>query len=125
MSTPILIKAFTTGSAVTKRRLVKFGSADATVVQAAAATDLIIGASGDLDAASGARVSVVVAGIADVEAGGNITRGALVTAGADGKAVAAAPAAGVNNRVAGVAMVSAASGDIIPVLLAPQQIQGA
>lgn len=125
MSNPTLSKAFTAGGAVTKRRLVKFGSADATVVQAAAATDLIIGASGDLDAASGARVSVVVAGIADVEAGGNITRGALVTADADGKAVAAAPAAGVNNRVAGVAMVSAASGDIIPVLLAPQQTQGA
>ena len=48
-----------------------------------------------------------------------------MTADADGKAVAAAPGSGVNIRVAGVALVSAASGDIIPVLLAPQQIQGA
>jgi len=125
MSNPSLIKAFTTGGAVTKCRLVKFGAADATVVQAAAATDLIVGAAAELGAASGARISVVLTGIADVEAGGNITRGSLVTADADGKAVAAAPAAGVNNRVAGVALVSAASGDIIPVLLAPQQIQGA
>jgi len=125
MSNPLLIKAFTTGGAVTKRRLVKFSAADRTVAQAAAATDLIVGAATELDAASGARISVVLAGIADVEAGGNITRGSLVTADADGKAVAAAPGSGVNIRVAGVALVSAASGDIIPVLLAPQQIQGA
>ncbi len=125
MSNAVLTKSYTAGAAVTKRRLVKFGSADATVVQAAAATDLIIGASGELSAASGARIEVVVAGIADVEAGGSITRGAKVTADSDGKAVAAAPAQGVNNQVGGIAMVSASSGDIIPVLLIPHQIQGA
>jgi hypothetical protein len=121
---PILTKNFTTGGAVTKRRLVKF-SADATVVQAAAATDLIIGAVAELDAESGGRCDVHVMGIADVESGGTISRGALVTADSNGKAVAASPAAGVNNRVAGIAMVAASSGDIFPVLLMPHQIQGA
>lgn len=125
MSNPTLTKNFTTGAAVTKRRLVKFGSADFTVVQAAAATDLIIGVASELSADSGARVDVHVAGIAEVEAGGTITRGAKVTADSDGKAVAAAPAAGVNNQIAGIAMVSASAGDIIDVLLAPFTMQGA
>lgn len=125
MSNPTLTKNFTAGAAVSKRRLVKFGSADFTVIQAAAATDLIIGVASELDAASGARVDVHVTGIAEVEAGGTITRGAKVTADADGKAVAAAPAAGVNNQIAGIAMVSASAGDIIDVLLAPSTMQGA
>jgi hypothetical protein len=115
---------YAAGAAVTKRRIVKF-SADLTVVQAAAATDALVGVADSLGAeAAGARCEVYVAGVVEVEAGGNITRGAFVTSDANGRAVAAAPAAGANNRVIGIAQASAVSGDIVDVLLAPGQIQG-
>ena len=55
------------------------------------------------------------AGIAAIEFGGNVARGALLTADADGKAVTAAD----GNRVIGIAEVSGAAGDIGQVLLAP------
>ena len=44
---------------------------------------------------------------------------------ADGKAVSAAPAAGVNAHIIGFAEVSAVAGDIAPVLLARGVLQGA
>lgn len=112
-----LSKALIAGAAVAARRIVKFGSADTAVVQAAAATDLSIGVS-DLGSDSGDYCDVIVSGIALVEYGGNVTRGQLLTADADGKAVAAAPAATASNRVIGVAMVSGVSGDIGSVLIA-------
>ena len=43
---------------------------------------------------------------------------------ANGQGVTAAPAAGVNNRVIGIAIVSGVSGDIIPVLLSVSTLQG-
>ncbi len=121
---PTLTKNFTAETAVTKYRIVKLGSSDGQVAHATAATDAMIGVVAELDAAAGERVDVHLAGLAEVEFGGTVTRGALVTADAQGRAVAAAPLAGVNNRVLGVAMVSAVSGDIASVLIAPQQIQG-
>lgn len=121
---PTLTKNYVAGTAIAKRRIVKFDAADGKVIQAAAATDSLVGVAAELDAASGARVDVHLAGIAEIEAGGAVTRGGLVTADANGKAVAAAPASGVNNRVIGVAMVTAANGDVFPVLLAPNLIQG-
>jgi hypothetical protein len=48
-----------------------------------------------------------------------------VTSGAAGVAAAAAPAQGANAHVIGIALVSAASGDIFPILLAPSVMQGA
>lgn len=125
MANPILIKNYVAGAAVAARRIVKFDAADGKVIQAAAATDAVVGVAEQVAAASGERVDVIHSGIAEVEFGGTVTRGALVTADADGKAVAAAPAAGANNRVVGIALVSAASGDIAPVLIVPGQIQGA
>ncbi|WP_020403747.1 capsid cement protein [Gracilimonas tropica] len=124
MNTPGLIKNFEAGAAVTKHRIVKFGSGDELAVQAAAATDALIGVSTEVDSASGDRVDVIMSGIAQVEFGGNVTRGAALTSDANGKAVAAAPATGVNNRIIGWAAVSGADGDIGSVILAPGEIQG-
>lgn len=126
----LLIKSFLAVSAILPYTAVKFDSSDTTVVNAGAATDLIIGYADELgiDAAGiakGDRVNVVLAGIAEAKAGGNITRGAKVTSGAAGVTVAAAPAQGVNNQIAGIALMSAASGDVIPVLIAPSVMQGA
>ena len=95
------------------------------MAQAAASTDLVIGVNEALPVAAGERVDVIRAGIADVEFGGNVTRGQPVTADADGKAVVAAPAAGVNAHIVGFAEVSAVAGDIAPVTLARGVMQGA
>lgn len=125
MSNPLNTKRYTAGAAINKHRIVKFDSSDGVVIQGAAATDLLVGVNESLDAASGEGVDIIHTGIAEIRLGGSVTRGGLVTSDATGQAVAAAPAAGVNNAVIGRALVSGASGDIIPVLLGAGQIQGA
>jgi len=121
---PGLTKSYATGGAVAGYRIVKY-SADETVVQGAAATDLSIGVSARLGAASGERCDVVRTGITEVEFGGNVARGAKLTSDADGKAVTAAPAQGVNNQIIGIAEVSGVAGDIGSLLIAPSVMQGA
>lgn len=121
---PILTKAFTAGATINPYRIVKFDSADATVIQASAATDAVLGVANVLGAQSGDRVDVCLIGIADCEFGGAVIRGAFLTSDANGKAVAAAPGAGVNARIVGVALVSGVSGDIGTVLINPNQVQG-
>lgn len=120
-----LIKTFTAGAAIAARRIVTFdGTDDGEVIQAAAATGLLIGVS-DLSAASGERVDVVLSGVAVVEYGGNVTQGALLTADADGKAIAAAPTAELTYRVIGVAMVGGVSGDLGSVLISHSGVSNA
>jgi hypothetical protein len=119
-----MMKAFVAETAITRRRIVKFGAADNAVVQAAAATDLGFGVASEIDAAIGQTCDVVLSDIADVEFGGAVTRGAKLTADAQGRAVAAAPAAGVNAQVIGLALVSAVAGDVGPVLLKQSVMQG-
>lgn len=126
MANPGLVKSFVAEAAVLPYRIVKFGSADGQVLQAAAATDASVGVADNLgqDTAN-SRVDVILSDIADVEAGGAITRGALVTSDASGRAVSAAPAAGANVRVIGTALANAgAAGEIIPLLLSPGSFQG-
>jgi len=121
---PLLYKAFTAGGAISPYRLVKFSAAE-TVVVSAAAGDFHIGVNSDLTIASGERVEVMTHGIAFAEAGAAITIGTLLTADASGRVITAAPAAGVNNRIIGIAMEAAtAAGDIIRVLLSPGSVQG-
>ncbi len=119
-----MMKAFVAETAITRRRIVKFGAADNAVVQAAAAADLSFGVSSEIDAAIGQTCDVVLSDIADVEFGGAVTRGAKLTADAQGRAVAAAPAAGANAQVIGVALVTAVLGDVGPVLLKQSVMQG-
>ncbi len=107
-------KSFLAEGAIAAHRLVKFGTADDAIVQAAAGADLTIGVN-DLAVAQGEVATVVMGGVAIVEYGGNVTRGALLTANASGQAVTAA----TTNRVIGVAMVSGVAGDLGSVLLAP------
>lgn len=121
-----LIKTFLAGATINPYRIVKFGADDDHVVQGAAASDSLIGVADRLGAdAAEDRCDVVLQGVTKVELGGTVARGALVTADADGRAVAAAPAAGANNRVIGVAMVSGVVGDIGSVLIQPSSLQGA
>lgn len=122
MSTPGLIKAHKAAGAVAPRRLVAL-NASGNVVQASATADAIIGVS-ELGADAGKTCDVIHSHIADIEFGGAVNPGDFVTADAEGKAVAAAPAAGVNARVGGIAILDAVAGDIRPVLLNLTQIQG-
>lgn len=125
MPKPILTENLEAGAAISPYRIVKHGAADGAVIQGAAATDALMGVADALGAAAATdRVDVITAGVAEVELGGTVTRGGLLTSDANGKGVAAAPAAGVNNRVIGIARVSGVSGDIIDVQLCPGQVQG-
>lgn len=124
MSNSKIIETYAAGGAVTKYRIIKHGADDDTVLQAAAATDALMGVTPLLDIATGERIDVVEHGIAEVEFGGTVTRGDPLTSDANGKAIAAVPGAGVNNRIVGWALVSAVSGDIAKMKVVPSQIQG-
>jgi hypothetical protein len=119
------------GAAIAKRRIVKYGAGDELVIQAAAATDLLIGISddaGDIPAPSGTdyyRVDVIDDGYALVDYGGTIARGQYVTSDANGKAILAAPAAGVNVFYVGQAASSGVNGSVGSVKICPGVIQGA
>ena len=120
-----IIKNYEAAGPVSAYRFAKYGANAGEVDEAAAATDPIIGVTDSLGAtAQGDRIDVIHFGWAEIELGGSVTQGDLLTANASGQAVAAAPAAGVNNRVGAMALASGVSGDIIPVLVLPQQIQG-
>lgn len=112
-------------AAIAARRIVKFGTADDKVVQGAAATDSIIGVCAQPGgAAIDERVDVALSGIVEVEMGGTVNRGDPVTSDATGKGVAAAPAAGTNNRIVGFAMRDYVTGDIGDVFMSPGSLQG-
>ena len=124
MSNPQLWKSYNAGAAIAAYTLVKYSAAE-TVVPAAASTDSIIGVSHDIAAVSGERVDVAHDGIVFVVAGAAVAQGALLTADASGRAITAAPAAGVNARVIGFAIEAAtAAGDVIRVMLSPGSTQG-
>lgn len=120
-----LIKTFVASGAIGHRKLVKFTANDGEVVLATAAADNVIGVTDyPSGATNGQRIDVVLFGVAEVEAGGTLAPGAYIAADASGKAVAAAPAAGANNGVAGRILVNGASGDFAKAFINPTRIQG-
>ncbi len=120
----VRLKQYTAEAAVGANLIVKPGSTDDYVAQAAAATNLLMGVSGNIAAGAGERIDIVKKGIADVIYGGTITRGDPITSDANGKAVTAAPAAGANVRIIGFAEVSGVSGDIGSVRISQGIMQG-
>ncbi len=113
---PGLTKAYDVGAKVEKRRIVKFDSSDGVVIKSAAATDKHIGVSSEIDAETTDRCDVFRDGLAEVDYGGTITRGDMLTSDASGKAVATTTA---NDRYVGIAEVSGVSGDVGVVLICP------
>ena len=91
---------------------------------ASASTDELVGVFQHTTSAADEAVRVMLSGITRVKLGGTVVRGGWATSDADAKAVAAAPAAGVNASVIGRFMASGVDGDIVPLLLAPGRIQG-
>src|SRR5262249_46830404 len=108
MPTMDLIRNYKAGGAITGYGyIVKPGANDYEVLIAAAATDLLLGVVNQQGAvASGDRCDVMLEGVADVVLGGTVTRGNEITSDANGKGVAAAPGAGTNNRIIGMALQS-------------------
>lgn len=119
----LIVKTFTAAAAVAAYRLVAMAS-DTTVQQGAASTDLLIGVSHELPAVSGERLDVALQGIVEVEFGGTVPRGTKITSDASGKAIAAAPAAGVKAQIAGIALGSYVNGDRGLVLLSQSTLTG-
>ncbi len=117
-----LVTAHEPGAAIAAYRLVKHGSVDGEVVQAAGTDAAIIGVCTRVPAAADDPVvEVVRSGIAEVMFGGPVARGEMVTSDADGKGVKAAPSAQAQAFVVGIAEVSGVDGDIGSVMLCPSQ----
>ncbi|HEX2957730.1 MAG TPA: hypothetical protein VHO70_12920 [Chitinispirillaceae bacterium] len=111
----VLVKKYTSGGVIAPYSFVKFG-ANRTVVQAAAATDMVIGITGQLGAAeAGVEVNITHIGIDDLKLAGNVNAGQHVMSNAAGLGVALVVAAG--NYSGAIALDSGVSGDIIPVMV--------
>ncbi len=131
MSDVLMPKEYEAASAILIRRFVKFDAAGK-VVQASAVGDDIVGVSAlgvtSQDITDGKdRIRIDHLGKSDVTAGAAISPGQRLTTDANGKAVPAAPATGVNNSTGGYALSEAATADndIIPMMVQPGVIQGA
>jgi len=110
------IKTYIAPTAVDGMLAVKAGAGDGEVAVATNANDPIIGVTEQIGTRDNGRVDVILSGIAVAKAGGNIARGAAVTAGAAGVVVAATTD---GDWIIGFADRAAASGDHVPVRLAP------
>jgi Uncharacterized conserved protein (DUF2190) len=104
--------------------IAKPGADDDTFSQATASTEDLVGVFQHTTIAGGEEVRVMLSGVSRVKLGGTVTRGALLTSDANGKAVAIGAVAGTNYATIGRAMASGVADDIIPVLLAPSRAQG-
>lgn len=117
-------KAYLAEAIIAANRIVKHGTADDKIIQATAATDKLLGITTEVAAAINEHTDVVKTGLKDVEYGGTVTRGDPLTSDSVGRAVVAAPAAGVNNRIIGFAEVAGVVGDIGQITIALGVMQG-
>jgi hypothetical protein len=125
MRNPGLSKTYIAAALISAYRIVKFTAVDGEVTTSAAAADKHIGVSDRVNAtAIGDRLDIWRSGIVEVEYGGTVAQGDPLTSDAQGRAVVAAPAAGVNVRIIGHAEVAGVVGDIGSFLIAPGTLQG-
>lgn len=124
MSRNQYVQNFIAAVAIPAHTIAMFGADDSHVVPAAAVSDKLIGVTTDIPAIVGERCDVQIGGAVDVLFGGTVVRGDLLTTDSAGHAVVAAPAAGVNNRVIGLALVSGVAGDIGKMMIAQGVAQG-
>ncbi|WP_019024061.1 MULTISPECIES: capsid cement protein [unclassified Thioalkalivibrio] len=108
MKNELYIKNFDAASEVQPHRLVVFGDSDTKAAQATDGSAAFIGVSDSLGAAdAGEPMDVVMAGAAEVELGGTVTRGDRLTADAQGRAVKAS----AGDHIVGIAMMAGDAGD--------------
>ena len=113
-------------AAIASYLIIKPGAADDTCVVATASTDALLGTAGftALPTPVGQPLDVDWRVEAKVVYGGNVTRGDWLTSDGQGRAITAAPAAGVNANVIGRALQSGVAGDVRRYMRAPGRIQG-
>ena len=111
MATPGIYKNFEAEGEIGPYVIVTHGTADYAVKAATGATVALVGTTDELGKLSNGRVDVCTGGIPEVALGGTVAAGDPLTSVASGKAVKATAA---GNRILGFALVSGASGDIIP-----------
>lgn len=109
---PGLIANFTAATTIEPRRFVKF-SATANEVTTAGSGDVALGVTPDVGANAGQRCDVILTDIAPVVYGDAVTQGQLLKSDDNGAAIPITE----GDTPAGLAMVSAASGEIGAVLL--------
>ena len=111
MATPGIYKNFEAEGEIGPYVIVTHGTADYAVKAATGATVALVGTTDELGKLSNGRVDVCTGGIPEVALGGTVAAGDPLTSDASGKAVKATAA---GNRILGFALVSGASGDILP-----------
>jgi hypothetical protein len=114
--TPGMAKNYVATAAIEKYRIVKFAATFGQVTKGAAATDLLMGVSSDVDTGATERCDVYRTGIAPVIYGGNVAAGDLLTSDSDGRAIATTTA---NNRYIGIAEEPGVLGDLGSVMICP------
>ena len=124
MSAPLQFRSVLAQAAIGAFLIIKHGTADNSAALATASTDLLIGTNEALTKDAGQMVDYPTAGTGEVALGAAVTRGDPLTADATSRAVAAAPAVGVNARIIGFALQSGVAGDVIDYQIAPGRIQG-
>lgn len=125
MSNVLLRKNYIADAAITPWTIVKVGSDSSHVATATTAADAMLGVTGEVGPASGERVDISLAGIEYVVAGAAFSAGVALTSDGSGRAIAAAPATGVNVTTIGTALEAAsAAGDVVRVLLGLGSLQG-
>lgn len=120
-----IIRSFKASGAIADHRYVVFTATPGVVAQGSAATGKIAGVTDNPGgAADGETVDVVMFGLTDLDAGGTFAAGDNLVSDANGKAIVAAPATGVNNVVGSRAVYPAVNGDRVLVFVNPSNIQG-
>lgn len=113
-----LVKNFTSAGAIKPRRIVAFAAAEGRVETAVSPTAKpLIGVSGVIGAvAADERIDVYLGDVQLIEAGGVFGQGVRLTSDAEGRVVAAAPAATVTQHIIGLSLgPSTALGELVPV----------
>lgn len=117
-----LTKNFTSDGAIPPRRVVIFAATEGRVVKAVSPTAApLVGVTGQVGTvAAGERVDIYLDGVRTLEAGAAFAQGVDLTVDAEGRVVAAAPAANTVNRIIGQSLVpSTALGQLVEVRIAP------
>lgn len=116
MSVTSRFRGRTAEGSINAYRIVKPGTAALGCLAAAAATDLLLGTSDELDHVTGEVVDVSMGDIHKVRLGGTVAAGAALTSDANGKAIATTTA---GNRIIGFAEVPGVLDDVITYIRSP------
>lgn len=111
---PGLIATCVAATAIPRHTIVALNTADDSVQLATGVSDPLLGVSAEpADIAKGERIDVILNGIAEVRAGGAISKGAWLTVDASGRAIAASAA--TNERIGRALNAANTANDIISI----------